>query len=156
MHVRAYRPEDFAAVRDCLIALQEYERALDGRLPAGADVADAYFNGLFERCQRCAGQLFVADLDGRVIGFASVLGACDPDDPTDDPAPFAYVDDLVVLSDYRRHGVGRALLLQAEEYSRRCGRSSLRLRVKGANRVAQEFYRLNGYADYERELEKRL
>src|SRR5688572_2620745 len=43
MPTREYRPaEDFGAVRACLIELQEVERTLDRRVPAGATIADAY------------------------------------------------------------------------------------------------------------------
>ena len=82
MEIRAYRvSDDLPAVRACLIELQECERALDPRLTPGADMADAYLEGLFRRCDRFAGQLFVAEDGGRVIGFVSVLGACRSDEP---------------------------------------------------------------------------
>ena len=90
------------------------------------------------------------------MGFVSVLGACRSEEPDDDPAPFAYVDDLVVLPDHRGRGHGRALLGRAEAYAVACGRSSLRLRVKGANGQARAFYARGGYVEYELELERRL
>jgi GNAT superfamily N-acetyltransferase len=157
MAVREYcAPDDLPAVRMCLIELQEFERALDPRVPPRATIADAYLDGLFRRCDQLAGQLFVAEADGRVVGFVSVLGACRSDAPDDDAAPFAYVDDLVVLPTHRGHGHGQALLGRAEAYASAQGRSTLRLRVKGGNHPARGFYAHAGYAEYEVELEKQL
>ncbi len=155
--VRDYRPtDDRQAVRRCLVELQDFERELDHRLPPGAAIADAYLEGLFRRCEEFAGRLFVAEAEGRVVGYVSVLGACRSDAPDDGDAPFAYVDDLVVLPEHRGRGYGQALLRRAEEYAMRCGQSSLRLRVKAGNQSARTFYARGGYAEYEVELEKRL
>jgi GNAT superfamily N-acetyltransferase len=155
--IREYREtDDFAAVRACLVELQEFERNLDARVPAGDAIADAYLDGLFRRCARFAGQLFVAEADGAIVGFVSVLGSCRSDAPDDDPEPFAYVDDLVVMPLYRGRGYGRALLSQAERYATALGRRTLRLRVKGGNHSARDFYARAGYAEYEVVLEKQV
>ena len=157
MRIREYRAvEDFTAVRTCLIQLQEVERALDPRVPPGATIADRYLEGLWRRCNLFAGQVFVAEADGRVVGFVSVLGACRSDAPDDDATAFAYVDDLVVLSHYRGQGIGQALLDRAEAYAATHGRTIVRLRVKGGNHAARGFYTRAGYAEYELELEKHL
>ncbi len=154
--IREYRTADYAAVRACMVELQEVERALDPRLPPGDAVMDAYLEGLFRRCAEQAGRLFVAEVDGQVVGFVSVLGDCRCDDPEEDPTPYAFVDDLAVLSDHRGRGYGSALLRHAEEYAARCGRAALRLRVKPRNNPARALYEREGYREYLVELEKHL
>lgn len=156
MTIRDFQPTDLPAVRACFIELQEFESALDPRLPSGRRIVDAYLEALMRRCTAHAGRLFVSEEQGRVVGFVSVLGAVASDSPEDDPTPFAYVDDLVVLPDFRHRGHGRALLERAEAYAMASGRSSLRLRVKGKNQRALAFYAAAGYGEYELELEKRL
>ena len=104
--------------------------------------------------RRFDGRLFVPEVDRRVVGYVSVLGACRSDSPDDDPAPFGYVDDLVVLPKYRGQGYGYALLNRAEAYVAAQGRPTIRLRAKGGNRAARGFYARAGYVDYEIELEK--
>jgi ribosomal protein S18 acetylase RimI-like enzyme len=154
--VRDYSNEDLPALRLCLAELQNCERGLDPRLPPGAAIADAYLELLFHRCRQFNGRVFVAEVEGRVVGYVSVLGAYRSDEPDDDPAPLAYVADLVVLPEQRGHGWGRALLRKAEEYAASCGRSSLRLSVKAGNQQARTLYAGGGYSEYEIELEKRL
>lgn len=157
MQIRAYSAEgDFPAVRACFIELQEFERALDPRLPPGAAVAEAYLEDLLRRCARLAGQVFVVEDANRVVGFVSVLGACRSDTPVDAATSFAYVDDLVVLPKHRGRGYGRALLERAEAYAVAHGQATLRLRVKGGNQPARRFYASVGYTEYEVELEKQL
>jgi ribosomal protein S18 acetylase RimI-like enzyme len=156
MTIRDFEPTDLPAVRACFIELQDFEGALDSRLPSGRGIVDAYLEGLMRRCTAHGGRLFVSEEQRQVIGFVSVLGAVASDSPDDDPTPFAYVDDLVVLPQYRHRGHGRALLERAEAYAVTSGRSSLRLRVKGRNQRARDFYTAAGYAEYELELEKRL
>jgi len=157
MQIREYRPEtDLRALRACAVELQDVERALDLRLPAGEQMADAYLEEVFERARNFAGKFFVAELDGQVVGLVSVLGAYRLEEPSETRAPFAYVDDLLVLAKYRGQGIGKALLARAEEYARQCGRASIRLTVKGGNHPARAFYADAGYGEYELELEKRL
>ena len=98
----------------------------------------------------------MAEIDGQVVGLVSVLGAYRLEEPSETRAPFAYVDDLLVLPQFRGRGIGKVLLARAEEYARQCGRTSIRLTVKGGNRPARAFYTEGGYGEYELELEKRL
>jgi GNAT superfamily N-acetyltransferase len=157
MPIRDFQPvRDLPAARACVVALQEFERALDPRLPEGEKMADAYLAQLFQRCEEFTGRIFVAEVGDQIVGMATVLGAYRLDDPSDATTPFAYVDDLLVLAEHRGHGVGRALLAEAESYAKQCGRASIRLRVKGGNHQARDFYREAGFSEYELELEKWL
>jgi ribosomal protein S18 acetylase RimI-like enzyme len=157
MEIRAYQAiTDYSAIRTCLIELQRVERALDARLPPGPAMADPDLEELFRRCDQFAGRLFVVETAGRVVGFVSVMGVYRSDAPDDSADPFAYVHDLVVLPQYRSLGYGRALLDRAEAYAAAHGQTTLRLRVKGGNQVAREFYARAGYVEYEVELEKQL
>jgi len=156
MTIREYRSSDYPAVRECFIELQETERALDDRLPAGASVADTYLRGLLERCQRYDGRIFVAEAGGRVVGYASVLASCREEGPEVDAAPYAYLDDLVVLPAHRGQGHGYALLRRTEAYATAWGSSILRLCVKGGNHPARAFYEGAGFSEYELILERRI
>ena len=74
------------------------------------------------------GQVFVADLDGRVAGFAAVVGG--------------ELDGLFVEPDLRRQGIGRALANFAVHEARKRGHT---LWVT-ANPAAREFYERCGFS----------
>ena len=76
---------------------------------------------------------FVAEIGGRIIGFATVL-------PMDSHE--AEVEDLFVEPNEWRRGVGRRLLEEAEQ--RALGIGARRLRV-AANARAQRFYEACGF-----------
>jgi ribosomal protein S18 acetylase RimI-like enzyme len=66
----------------------------------------------------------------------------------DEGQAYAHVSDLVVLSAYRRRGIGRALLERAEAYARGAGARTLRVGVLVKNEAAGRLYRRIGFNDY--------
>jgi len=59
---------------------------------------------------------------------------------------------LAVAADFRRKGIGSALLKQAEEWARENGASSMRLNSGESRKQAHEFYRTQGYTDNKKQL----
>ena len=59
---------------------------------------------------------------------------------------------LAVAADFRRQGIGSALLKQAEEWARENGASSIRLNSGESRKQAHEFYRTQGYTDDKKQL----
>jgi ribosomal protein S18 acetylase RimI-like enzyme len=143
-------------VRSCVIELQEFERGLEPSLPKGEDMADAYLAFLLYRCSRAAGRVLVAEVDQVVVGFVVLLARVEPEGPDEDQMPYAYISDLVVLPQYRRRGVGRALLDRAEALARSSGARILRVGVLVRNEPAARLYRAVGFTDYHLQLLKRL
>jgi hypothetical protein len=76
--IRLYRSgQDRAAVRACIVELQEHERALDPRMPEGEAMADECLEHLRRRCAECAGTILVADVDRHAVtATARPVGAC--------------------------------------------------------------------------------
>ena len=59
---------------------------------------------------------------------------------------------LAVAADFRRQGIGSALLKRAEEWARENGASSMRLNSGESRKQAHEFYRAQGYIDDKKQL----
>src|SRR5262245_47184633 len=120
--VREYEDRrDAEAVRACVIELQEYERQYEPAMPEGRAMVDAYLALTMARSRQWKGRMFVAEIDGDVVGFACVWGRVKSEEPDDNPADYAFISDLLVRAAYRRRGVGRSLMRALEEYARSCG-----------------------------------
>ena len=66
--------------------------------------------------------------------------------------PMANILGLAVAADFRRQGIGSALLKRAEEWARENGASSMRLNSGESRKQAHEFYRAQGYTDDKKQL----
>jgi GNAT superfamily N-acetyltransferase len=128
------------------------------RLAIPADAADlarmnAAFNGVSDSAAQIAARLvacaeietaLVAELDGQVGGFAClrvvpcVLYA----------EPYAELTELYVEPEFRRRGLGRALIAYAEQLAGTRGATDLIIMTGIGNAAAQALYRTAGYDTY--------
>lgn len=147
---------DMQDLRDCLIELQDFERSYDPRMPSGRDIVDTYIPEMLRRCKRCDGKVLVAEIDGEVAGYATVLARVRSDEPEDGDFEYGLVSDLVILQKFRKLGLARRLLAEAESYARACGVKWLRVGVMAENQVAKSLYSSIGFSNIYVELEKDL
>ncbi|WP_047866462.1 GNAT family N-acetyltransferase [Rubrobacter aplysinae] len=63
----------------------------------------------------------------------------------------AYVERLVVTNDYKRRGLARSLLYEAEALGRGADKSSIGLHVSGINHEALTLYETEGYEEISRQ-----
>jgi ribosomal protein S18 acetylase RimI-like enzyme len=157
MPVRPYNPKsDFNQLRDCMIELQDFERNIDSRMPSGEEIADEYIAEMLHRCRQCDGQVLVADVDGNIAGYVTILNRVQSDDLDDGNIEFGLVADLVVKEAFRGSGLGRTLMQSAEEYARDNDVRWLRISVMSANQGARQLYSNLGFEEIYIELEKDL
>ena len=107
----------------------------------GEDMADEYLESIHVRCREANGKIFVAEQDNLVVGFAAVMSQekfTEPDEPL---GTYALISDLVVLSQYRRHGIGKQLLEHAERFAKAAGAKEIRIGVLALNTGARKLYR---------------
>ncbi|MEO7909079.1 MAG: GNAT family N-acetyltransferase [Roseiflexaceae bacterium] len=128
------------------------------RLATPADADDlarmnAAFNGVLDSAAQIAASLvacaeiesaLVADLDGQIGGFACVrVVPC-----VLYAEPYAELTELYIEPQFRRRGVGRALIAYAEQLARTRGAADLLIMTGVDNTAAQALYRAMGYDTY--------
>lgn len=154
--IRAYRPGDAEAVEQCITELQDAERRLEADRVEGQAIAQRYRLDLLRSCEEKTGQLSVAEDQGVVIGLVCAWLEREPETYLSTLTEYAYISDIVVLPAYRGHGVGRALLRQAERFATAHGAEILRINVLARNTPAAGLYRTVGFREYEVTLIKSL
>lgn len=91
--------------------------------------------------------VFVAVADTAVVGVIHVEKYDVLYFPT-----MANILGLAVASDFRRQGIGKALLARAEQWAKENGIVQMRLNSGGTRKEAHEFYRALGYNDEKTQL----
>ena len=100
--------------------------------------------------------LLVAENSDGIVGVvhASIRDA--PDYPVFVPRKYAWVESLSVRGDFRRYGVGRALMKQVEAWAAEKGIAQVELNVWEFNEKARAFYESLGYETASRRMWKAL
>ena len=154
--VRAYRPEDQACVKQCIIELQEFERNLEADRVEGERVVERNFQELQEEHNQNTGRMFVAEIEEEVVGFINIRFEHESQTYLSSLVDYAYISDLVVLPAYRGRGIGTMLLQQAEDFARQQGATVLKIQVLAKNQLAADVYQRVGFRPYEITLLKHL
>ena len=110
--------------------------------PGGAARGRDYVDGLITDD---AVGFFVAQAGDRLVGLIYVMIRESPDVPILTRRRYAVVDTVVVKNEYRRAGIGRALMEKTREWAVAEGADSIELHVWEFNQGAIEFYRALGY-----------
>lgn len=134
--LRPVEPADVTVLFKLIQALAEYEK-LSHAVTGNAVALHEHLFG----SHRCV-EAILAECDGEVVGFALFL----PNYSTFLTQPGIYLEDLFVLPEYRRKGIGKAILAYLANLAveRGCGR--LEWSVLDWNESAIAFYRRMGAA----------
>ena len=100
--------------------------------------------------------LQLAQVDGSVAGLALLVDMVSLDDPIHRPRRYLEVDELAVLPEYRRLGIGRRLMEEAERIAAARGIPTVELHVWEVNDQARAFYDRLGYRTIRRRLARDL
>jgi diamine N-acetyltransferase len=89
--------------------------------------------------------LFVAEQEGKLVGFVHVIIRDAPPLPILVPRRYAIIDSIAVRKEYRGQGIGHALMAQAHDWATAKGATTVELNVYDFNKQAIAFYRSLGY-----------
>lgn len=145
--IREYRPEDAAAVEECFVVLQNHERSVEPMRARGEDVLKPYLEFMFKQVEERGGAVFVAEAEGKVVGFVCLWLRNPEDELMNEPGEFAHVSDLVVMPEFRGQRLGYELLRAAEDYARSHGATRLKLGVLARNEGPRRLYETFGFRE---------
>ena len=154
--IREATPGDFRAVSDLF---EEVDRPHREHLPdlfreaRGVPREESYINELIAKPDAA---VFVAEAGTGVVGLLVVKIHSTPDVSILVPLDYVVIDTIVVTTDARRRGVGRALMVQAEAWARAQGLDRIELNVFEFNEGAINLYHGLGYATLSRRMVKRF
>ena len=137
--------------------MQIHEGQYYDRLKPPGEIGPWYVAQLNEEITKNKGSFLVAEVDGIVVGYATLLTELSSEGEKDEVHyTCGYVSDLAVLDAHRGEGIGRALLEECERLARAAGQKWLRLGVIAGNHGARRFYERFGLEHRFLTLEKRL
>lgn len=142
----AQLPEDKPAILDFIWGLQRYEAAFEHDRRLDPDYAEDQFAAILARAE--LGAIFIAEVDGHIMGWAVVIEDESPVYVIDEERHAAVVVELYVDPQGRGQGAGRALLVACEEWGRSKGFPIIRIGHLAANGLAGAVYDRAGYEPY--------
>ena len=111
-------------------------------VPNAEKVMRRFLSDLSSNSHSC---LFVAELNGEVVGFLS--GELREGSPAFQPKTWAAVEDVYVTPDYRSSGIGHALFEACQEWARERGANGVSLQVAADNTRGRKFYEELGFRE---------
>lgn len=143
--VRPGRRDDAAAAARLWVMSAEEHTLYDAVFTTAPDAEKVMRRFLADLSSSSHSCLFVAELDGGVVGFLS--GELREGSSAFSPKTWAAVEDVYVSSDYRSSGIGRALFEACQEWARERGANGISLQVAADNTRGRKFYEELGFRE---------
>jgi ribosomal protein S18 acetylase RimI-like enzyme len=143
--VREATEKDYQALNSLFEELDVYHRkALPHvfRKPDGPARTRDFISGIFADKNAV---IFIAEIQDQIIGLVHAYIRTIPEIPIRIPCRAGEIDNIVVKREYRRHGVGKALMKMAHQWANRMKLDRLELSVWDFNEEARNFYRAMDY-----------
>ncbi len=132
--IRPAQPTDTDAIFELILGLADYEQLTD-KVTGNTELLRSHLFG-----DRPAAEAIVAELGDLTIGFALFF----PTYSTFLTQPGFHLEDVFVLPEYRRQGVGKALMTAVAKIARDRGCGRLEWSVLEWNQNAIDFYQRFG------------
>ena len=144
--IRRARPGDAEEIGKLWAALVAHHHELDPALPAAAaDGPQRYARAVGDHLRSPSTAVWVAELDGRVVGYALGMVA-DMISSFFAHEPTGFIADLFVSPACRRSGIGRRLVAALMDWFAGRGVQKYEWHVAARNEDAQAFWRALGGA----------
>jgi GNAT superfamily N-acetyltransferase len=136
--VRRAKQADHKALGALWIAFMSEQAGLDDRLAVADDARERWDNDFPVWLNDDRQATFVAEVDGALRGFVTAHQWGPP--PIYEDAVEVYLDELYVLPEARRNGLGAELVAAVRTWASALGAVRIRLQALHANETAQAFW----------------
>jgi ribosomal protein S18 acetylase RimI-like enzyme len=155
LHVQVARRMDAPALAALNAVVQEMHHQWSSAEYLAPDprAAEAFFD---QKVSDPTALVLVAFRAGHPVGFLYGQELHRPANPFTSELRVLYVEQVVVLPERRRSGVGRALFHAAERAAGNRGLDGVRLETSSQNKAAHRFFERLGYESYSVRLKKDL
>jgi GNAT superfamily N-acetyltransferase len=136
--VRRALKSDVDAVTECWTAFLTEQSSVDERLRISDDARQRWENDMPLWLEDQTRRVYVAERDGSVVGFATAHRTAPP--PIYKSRGEVYFDEVYVLPDHRRLGLGSQLVEAVVAWSDRVQAERVRLSVLAQNEAAHTFW----------------
>ncbi len=144
IQIRPAVQSDLSRVTELGIKLVRQHQGFDARRFTEFENLEARYAALLtERMDREDAVVLVAEVDGRVMGYALV--SMEEESLLDIASARAWLHDIYVEEAARGLGAGKLLLQAAVESARSWGSQTLMLHVAAKNQFAQRLFQENGF-----------
>lgn len=123
-------------------AFLDEQAALDDRLDIADDALERWHNDFPMWLDDETRRIYVARADGAIQGFATAHRTGPP--PIYAPAHEVYLDELYVVPEARRQGLGRQLVQAVQHWAEQLPAARIRLQMMSANDAANAFWEALG------------
>lgn len=147
--IRPYRPEDLPTLKQIMVAAFEgvsIDQGMDrvfGEIH-GHDWQWRKARHLDDDVRRDAGGIFVAEIDGKVVGCITTWQ--DPD------AGIGHIPNIAIDANFRGQGLGRRLIQHALQHFRDCGLTHAKIETLEQNATGQHLYTSLGFREVARQI----
>ena len=114
---------------------------------------EAFFAPIFDSENQ---DIFVAESDGKIVGFAHVMILEQKKVPCLIPERVLYLQDLDVSEELRSRGIGAKLIERCKEYGKEKGADFMRTQVFPQNTRGMKFYERAGFTEKMKTIETYL
>ena len=152
--IREAGRRDVPAVAALWQEMMDYHSRFDARFRFAPTARRDVERHILETLRSRSARVFVAEADGRVIGY--ILGEIHARRPIYPVGTYGFIADISVTESHRRSGVGRALVETMLAWFTREKATAVELFVADANPTSMAFWRAMGFGEYLRLLRREL
>ena len=132
----------------CIKEVKEFDQTINENYPIQKD-GEEYFKERIEN-----GYALVADVDNKIVGY--LIGGISEASDYRNISKIAEAENMYVLEEYRSFGIGGKLFQEFIDWCKAKGIERMKVVVSSKNTKAIDFYKKEGFEDYDITLEKTL